>query len=463
MDDLRSLFEAQRRAARRPAPTLDERRDHLGMIAEMVMANRTRIERAMSEDFAVHPEQLTAMTEVLAVAGQAAYTIEQLPGWMEPDPRPADPALAGTATAAIEYQPKGVTGIISPWNFPFLLSLGPLIDMLAAGNRVLIKPSEHTPASSALLRDMVAETFAPDHVAVVTGDLQLARQFPTLPWDHLLYTGNAAVGREVALAAARNLTPLTLELGGKNPAIVEVVDAETVAQIVGGKMVKSGQVCIAPDYCLVPAAQAAEFVDLARSYVADDYSRSPDCTGIVTDRHLDRLLALLDEAKDSGCEVITLEPGAEVDRATRRIPLTLVLDPDDDLGLMREEIFGPILPVKTYTSLDEAIDYVNAGDRPLGLYVFTSDATVARDVLDRTISGGACVNTCALQGALPSLGFGGSGASGYGRHRGVEGFREFSNARGVVIRGENDALAAFHPPYSGLAQAVVTAAFSQEG
>jgi coniferyl-aldehyde dehydrogenase len=448
MADLRALFDAQRRAAR--TPTLDERREHLGRLAAMVMRARPRIEQAMAEDFAVHPEQLTALTEVFGVAGQAAYAAEQLPAWTAPQRRHVDPAFFGGATAAIEYQPKGVLGVISPWNFPFLLSLGPLADMLAAGNRVIIKPSELAPTCADLLRELVDETFDPDHVTVVCGGLDLAKEFPTLPWDHLLYTGNSAVGREVAMAAARNLTPLTLELGGKNPAIVHTVDAETVAQIIGNKAVKSGQVCIAPDYCLVPAARLTDFIDLARAHVSAGYSASPDCTGIITDRHLDRLLAMLDEAKAGGHEIITLEPGAVPDRATRRIPLTLVIDPDDDLQIMREEIFGPILPVKTYTRLDNAIAYVNGGDRPLALYVFTPDEAVARHVLDNTISGGACVNTCAVQGVLPSLGFGGTGTSGYGLHRGIEGFREFSNQRGVVTRGEGDAIDTFFPPYTGL-------------
>ncbi|TDC86476.1 aldehyde dehydrogenase family protein [Actinomadura sp. 7K507] len=446
MADLRAVFDAQRRAVR--TPTLDERRGHLGRLAAAVMQARPRIEQAMSEDYGVHPEQLTALTEVFGVAGQAAHAAEHLPDWMAPEERYADPDLFGSATAAFEYQPKGVLGIISPWNFPFLLSLGPLVDMLAAGNRVVIKPSELTPTCAELLRDLVTETFDPDHVAVVCGGLDLAKEFPTLPWDHLLCTGNSAVGREVAMAAARNLTPLTLELGGKNPAIVQTVDAESVAQIVGSKAVKSGQVCIAPDYCLIPATRTADFIDLARAHVSAGYSASADCTAILTDRHLDRLLAMLDEARARGHQIITLEPGAEVDRATRRIPLTLIIDPDDDLQVMREEIFGPVLPVKTYETLDEAIAYVNAGDRPLGLYVFTPDDAVARHVLDRTTSGGACVNTCAIQGVLPSLGFGGTGASGYGLHRGVEGFREFSNQRGVFTRGEGDTIDAFFPPYA---------------
>lgn len=465
IEGLRSAFAAQKEAFRRNGPpSVQERQGHLGALIGMVMGAREQIQDAVAADFAVHPHQLTTLSEVLGVAGQAMYAAEQLPEWAAPQERVVDPNAFGSASAAIEYQPKGVTGIISPWNFPFLLALGPLVDMLAAGNRVIIKPSEHAPASAELLRELVARTFDPDHVTVACGGADLARTFTTLTWDHLLYTGNATVGREVAVAAARNLVPVTLELGGKNPAIVhsDSVDAETVAQIVGGKLAKNGQVCIATDYCLVPRSQLAEFVELARDYVAraaPGYSSSTDCTGIISERHLERLEGMLQEATDSGCEVVSLEPGAKVDRETRQMPISLLIDPAGELAVMREEIFGPLLPVRTYDTIDEAIEYVNAGDRPLGLYVFARDPKVARTVLDRTISGGACVNTTAVQGVLPSLGFGGSGASGYGRHRGVEGFREFSNARGVVVRGEGDAIAAFFPPYSGVAQAIVDATF----
>ncbi|WP_331755683.1 aldehyde dehydrogenase family protein [Streptomyces sp. NBC_01643] len=465
---LETLFAAQNKAFRsNGAPSIEERRAHLGSLAQMLFVNRERIQQALISDFAVHPKQFTDLAEVLGIAGQAMYASEHLEEWAAPEERFIDPQAFGSAQAMIHYQPKGVVGVISPWNLPFLLSLGPVVDMLAAGNRVIIKPSEHTPACSTLLQEMIAETFESDHVAVVCGGLELAKSFPKLAWDHLLYTGNSAVGREIALAAAQNLVPVTLELGGKNPVIVhsDSVNAETVAQIIGCKMVKNGQLCITPDYCLVPRDQVAEFVELAKKYLADclpGYAGSSDCVGVVSDRHLDRLIDMLQEAGEQGGVIVDLEPGAQVNRDTRQMPMSIVLDPPDDVRVMQEEIFGPILPIKSYDSIDEAIEYVNSGERPLGLYVFTEDQSVAEHVLDRTVSGGACVNTCAIQGSLPSLGFGGSGASGYGRHRGIEGFREFSNTRGVVVRGENDAIAAFFPPYAGLAQAIVSAAFGDE-
>jgi len=469
--NLRAAFASQKAAfIREVFPSLDERREHLGALAGMVVGNRDRIRAAMSEDFGVHPELFTDLIETLGVAGRAMYAAEQLEAWMAPEERPADPALFGTARAAVRQQPKGVVGNISPWNFPFDLSLGPLVEMLAAGNRVIIKPSEYTPACGELLRDMIAAPFDPDRVTVVTGGLELARMFPTLTWDHLLYTGSPEVGRLIALAAAENLVPVTLELGGKNPVVVheDSVTAETVAQIIGTKLVKNGQMCISADYCLVPRGSVDAFVRLAQEHVTEHlpgYAGSANCTGIVSARHLDRLAGLLDEARESGARVVPLEPEAEINRSTRQMPLSLVVDPSESTGVMQEEIFGPILPIKPYDTLDEAIDYVNAAARPLGLYVFAEDEAVAERVLAQTSSGGACVNTCAIQGALPSLGFGGVGNSGTGRHHGIEGFREFSNPRGVVVRGKNDLVDVLFPPYGQLAEAVVGAAFggSQDG
>lgn len=461
---LHNMFDSQRASfIRAGAPPVTERLDHLAALAAMVVSNRGRIEEAMVADFAIHPEELTVMTEVLAVAGQAGYISEQLPLWAGPQERHVDSALFGSARAEMRYQPKGVLGVMGPWNLPFSLTLGPAADMLGAGNRVIIKPSESAPACAELLQEMVAATFDVDRLAVVCGGLELAQVFATLPWGHLLYTGNSAVGRQVATAAARNLVPVTLELGGKNPAIVHTdrVNDDTICQILGNKLVKSGQICIAPDYCLVPSGLVAEFVDRTRTYLqaaVPSYPNTPDCVGIVNDYHLERLTRLRDEAVVRECEIITFPADGGTATVTRQMPLSLVIDPPDDLALMQDEIFGPLLPIKPYDSVDEAIAFVNSGPSPLGLYVFADDTAFVERILNHTTSGGACVNTCAIQGALPSLGFGGAGYSGYGRHRGIEGFREFSHQRGVVARGDGDLIHAFFPPYSGLARSVVNAA-----
>jgi len=464
--ELEQIVERQRAAfLADPYPSLQERRELLEALAGMVIAHRTQIQEAMSADFGVHPTVATDLIEVLGVAGRAAYAAERLEAWMAAEPREVDPALFGSARAFVQPQPKGVVGNIVPWNFPFDLSVGPLVEMLAAGNRVVIKPSDYTPACGELLRDMVRSTFDRDRVDVVVGGLELAKGFTNVRWDHLLYTGSPAIGREIAKAAAEQLVPVTLELGGKCPAIVtdDSIDTETVKQVLGTKAIKSGQMCITVDYCLVPRDRLEDFARLAAEHVRDampGFCTSESCTGIITTRHRERIERLLDEARERGAEVRSLEDAPDTATDARQLPLALVLDPPDDLGIMREEIFGPILPVKPYDVLDEAIQHVNSGERPLALYVFAKDEAVADDVLRRTTSGGACVNAAAAHGALPSLPFGGIGQSGSGRHHGIEGFREFSNLRGVFVRGEGDLIETFAPPYGPQAEAVVDAAFA---
>ncbi len=454
IDRMRAAFQAQRDAfASDRKPTLAERRHRIERLIGMMVGNRARIRAALAADFGAHPAAASDLIEVLGVVGRAQYVLANLEEWMRPSTRDTDPAMLGTARAFVDYQPKGVVGNIVPWNFPFDLSVGPLIEMLAAGNRVMIKPSDYTPACGSLLAEMVGAAFDPTLVHVANGGLDLARAFADLPWDHLLYTGSPNVGRQVMQAAARNLTPVTLELGGKCPAILTPgsVNQENVKSVIGTKIVKNGQMCISVDYCLVPRPDIDRFVELSTAFMQDaapDYSRGEECTGIISDRHLDRLSDMLDEARAHQSRVVTLESAGPLDRTTRRMPMSLVIDPAPELRMMKEEIFGPILPVVPYDDLDAAISTINAGERPLGLYVFGDDPSVTDGVLDRTISGGASVNTCAVQGALPSLGFGGVGMSGMGRHHGIEGFREFSNPRGTVVRGANDHIDAFFSPYA---------------
>ncbi len=451
--NLHTAFAAQGRAfAADRAPTLEERQARVGKLIPMLLGNRERIAAALAADFGAHPKGASDLIEVMGVVGRAQYVLAHLEEWMRPSPREVDAGLFGTGHAYMQLQPKGVIGNIVPWNFPFDLSVGPMIEMLAAGNRVIVKPSEYAPACAELLAKMVAETFDPALVHVAVGGEYLARAFAAMPWDHLLYTGSPNVGRLVMAAAAPNLTPVTLELGGKCPALMTPgsVTARNVETIIGTKIVKSGQMCVSPDYALVPRADLEAFVDHARAFmtrVAPDYARGDEATGIISLRHLDRLEALLRDARDHQARIVTLEADATADRATRRMPMSLVIDPAPGLRLMEEEIFGPILPVVLYNDLDAAIEHINAGERPLGLYVFGEPAQTDR-VLAHTHSGGVSVNACALQGALPSLGFGGSGMSGMGRHHGIEGFREFSNARGIVVRGEGDMIDAFYAPYA---------------
>ncbi len=461
---LETAFAAQRAAfAADRDPSIETRRERLGALIGMLATNRERIAAAIAQDFGAHPAPASDLIEVLGPIGRAQYVLEHLEKWMRPSPRDMDAALFGTARAYVQYQPKGVVGNIVPWNFPFDLSVGPMVEMLAAGNRVIVKPSEFTPACAELLREMVAATFDPMLVTVAVGGLELARAFSATPWDHLLYTGSPNVGRQVMAAAAANLTPVTLELGGKCPAILTPgsVTPANVEAVIGTKIIKNGQMCVSVDYALVPRAEMETFVDHARAFMeraAPNYSKGEECTGMISTRHLDRMGEMLDEARERQSRVVTLEADGTVDPVTRRMPMSLVLDPARDLRIMQEEIFGPILPVVPYDELDAAVAGVNAGERPLGLYVFGDDAAVTDRVLAETHSGGAAVNTCAVQSALPSMGFGGSGMSGMGRHHGIEGFREFSNPRGVVVRGEGDLIDAFYAPYAkaaGLVQAVL--------
>ena len=465
--DLASAFASQERAfAADRSPSIEVRRERLAALIGMMMTNRERIGDALAADFGVHPRPASDLIEVLGVVGRAQYVLENLDEWMKPSVRHTDPALHGTAQAFVQYQPKGVIGNIVPWNFPFDLSVGPLTEMLAAGNRVIIKPSEYTPACGELLREMVAAAFDPNLVHVALGGLDLAQAFSATPWNHLLYTGSPNVGRQVMQAAAANLTPVTLELGGKCPAILTPgsVTAANVESVIGTKIIKNGQMCISVDYALVPRGEVDAFVDYAKAFMAEaapDYARGDEVTGIISPRHLGRLTDMLEEARARQGRIVTLERDDTADVAARRMPISLVVDPPSDLRLMQEEIFGPILPVVPYDDLETALAEINAGERPLGLYVFGEDDALTRSVIERTHSGGACINTCAVQGALPSLGFGGSGMSGMGRHHGIEGFREFSNQRGVVIRGEGDLISAFYSPYAkaaGLVDAVLSGA-----
>ena len=379
--ELHAAFKAQRAAFHTDRqPSLEERRARIGRLIEMLLGHRERISAALNSDFGSHPAPASDLIEVLGPVGRAQFVLQRLEDWMKPVPREVDPAVMGSATAYIQYQPKGVVGNIVPWNFPFDLSVGPMIEMLAAGNRVMIKPSEFTPACAVLLREMVAEAFDPTLVDVATGGLELARAFSELALDHLLYTGSANVGRQVKAAAARNLMPVTLELGGKCPAVL-TPGAVTATSVEQHHRHQDDQE--RPDVhlgrLLPGAARRARSVrELAVDHVrrvAADYSRSPDCTGIISVRHLDRLSAMLQEARERGCRVVDLEADGGVDRATRRMPLSLVIDPAPDLRIMQEEIFGPILPVVPYDTVDGAIE---ASTPATGRSGSTCSATIPR-------------------------------------------------------------------------------------
>lgn len=456
---LNALFDRQKKAfANNPCPSRKEREERLDALTGAVVANRDRISEALRSDFGAHPDMQSDFIEVFGVAGRLQLAKSMLGEWMKVDARDLDPVMYGSSKAYVTPQPKGVIGNMVPWNFPFDIGVGPLAEMIAAGNSVIIKPSDMTPACSELMKEMLKAVIDEDIVGVVPGDIELAKAFPKLPWDHLLYTGNPQVARYVAGEAAKNLTPLTLELGGKCPALFTsgAVSREQVAMVLRTKMVKNGQMCVSPDYVLAPRDSIDAFVGHARAFMKEaspNYVDSEDITGIISDRHVARLQSLLSDATKAGADVINLGQASKTN--DRRMPIHLVVNPPANSELMREEIFGPILPVVAYDKLDDAVASIQRGERPLGVYAFTSDEALKARILAQTHSGGVTFNGCALQAAQPNMGFGGSGLSGYGRHHGIEGFREFSNPRGVVDFDPTSMAMNVAPPYGDVAKAIL--------
>jgi coniferyl-aldehyde dehydrogenase len=465
---LASLFTAQKRAfLGGQYPSLEERLKRLEALKGVCRTIRPQLGATLAQDFGSHDPTIGMLWELGGVLGRIRHATTHLARWLEPVEREEDPTFPGSRSH-VRYQPKGVVGNMAPWNFPVDLTIGPLVDILAAGNRAIVKPSELAPYTGELVQKAVAEHFDAETVAVVTGGLDLAKAFARTPWDHLIYTGNPVVARSVMAAAAANLTPVTLELGGKCPSIVapDRLNDDTFREILSVKAVKSGQVCLNTDYAMVPRARLEEALKLIAStweQMFPTFVENPHATGIINERHYERLTSYVAEAKRKGARVIELNPGGETpSRERRKFPFTLVVDPDDSLTVMQDEIFGPILVVKTYGDLGEAIDYVNAHERPLALYVFTDDDAVVNRVLATTTSGGVSVNSIAVHVANPSLPFGGIGNSGMGYHHGYEGFQTFSHARAVFRRGEMNAWEMMRPPYTEQFAAIANALFDSE-
>ena len=414
---------------------------------------------AIDRDFRGRAHAETRLLEIFPALEALRHARRRLDRWMRPR-RAATSLWFRPGSSRLVPQPLGVVGIVVPWNYPLYLAISPLASALAAGNRCLVKMSEAAPATGTLLARLVAERFSPEVLAVVNGGPDLAREFVALPFDHLLFTGSTAVGRDVMRAAAANLTPVTLELGGKSPAIVgrEVDVAAAAASVLHGKCLNAGQTCIAPDYALVPVERVDAFVAAARTAVARMYPTlrdNPDFTAIVSDRHRERLAGYLEEAREQGAQVVELNPAGERFDGSPKLPPTLVLGARDSLRLMNEEIFGPILPVVPYETVDQAIAYVNARPRPLALYVFDHDARAVDRILDRTVSGGVTVNDTLLHVAQEDLPFGGVGASGMGEYHGLAGFERFSKRKAVFRQSRLNAVRLFRPPYGGRFRALM--------
>lgn len=454
---MQELLDRQRREFLEHGPPSAELRiQRLDRLIASLIEHETRIIDACVSDFGHRSRDTSRWTEVAAVIEGIKYCKKHLRDWVKPERRKTmfPLGLLG-AKAEIRYQPLGVVGIVSPWNFPVYLALGPLAGALAAGNRALIKPSEVAPASAEIIAAIVRKAFDESEVAVVTGSPEVGSAFTRLPFDHLLFTGGTSIGRHVMRAAADNLVPVTLELGGKCPVIVgKGADMQDVAaKVINTKCLNAGQICLAPDYVLVSSERRGELVDALRAALGSMYDGlldNPDYTSVVNERHRKRIQGYLDDARQKGAELVELNPRNESfeGQKANKMPPTLVLNPTDDMTIMKEEIFGPAMPIKTYDRIDDAIRYVNAHDRPLALYYFGHDQEERERVLSRTTSGGVTVNDVMMHIAQDDLPFGGVGASGMGAYHGREGFLRFSHARSVFTQTKIDALGKMlRPPY----------------
>ena len=453
---LQALLDAQHLASRAQIEVpLALRRDRLLRIRKLLDERGAALAQAVNADFGVRSPQLTEIADIFVLRSLLSSTLKQLPKWMKPV-KVRTPLYLQPSRAYLQRQPLGVVGVVSPWNYPVQLSLGPVITALAAGNRVMLKPSELTPRTSALLADLIAKAFAPDELCVVQGDGQLAAAFAGLPFDHLFFTGSTAVGRKVAEAAAANLTPTTLELGGKSPCIIDAsCDLDKAAiKIAHGKLLNAGQTCIAPDYVLLPRGSETAFGEAFARAVAvlfPTITGNPDYAAIISPRHLERLQALLAQAEGEGARLQTVQPDmtgvAGVGAASRQMAPVLVFDVPPVSKLLSEEIFGPILPVIPYASIDEAIRHVNARPRPLALYWFGTDTGSRDHVLANTVSGGVTVNDTLMHIAHENLPFGGVGESGWGAYHGETGFLRLTQQKPVMVQSRWARGDLFYPPY----------------
>ncbi|CRM22905.1 Coniferyl aldehyde dehydrogenase [Pseudomonas sp. 24 E 13] len=460
LDHLQDLFEAQRRAyAANPMPPAAQRRQWLKALRDVLSNERQALINAISQDFSHRSADETLFAELMPSLQGIHYASKHLKGWMKPSRRAVGIAFQ-PASAKVIYQPLGVVGVIVPWNYPLYLAVGPLVGALAAGNRVMLKLSESTPATGELLKALLAKIFPEDLVCVVLGEAEVGMAFSTLRFDHLLFTGATSIGRHVMRAAAEHLTPVTLELGGKSPAIVsaDVPLKDAAERIAFGKALNAGQTCVAPDYVLVPEDRVEGFVEAYSEAIRGFYptlTDNPDYTAIINERQLARLNAYAKDATDKGATLIALYDQGQA----RRMPHSLLLNVSDEMTVMQDEIFGPLLPIVPYRGIDEAFAYINQRPRPLALYYFGYNKSEQDRVLHETHSGGVCLNDTLLQVAQDDLPFGGIGPSGMGHYHGREGFLTFSKAKGVLVKQRLNAAKLIYPPYGKSIQTLIQKLF----
>lgn len=462
-DSLQTLLNTQKSAYQlAPAPTTQHRIAQLTSLKDALLAHQDDLVAALDQDYGQRSAQDTLISDILPCVMNINYTIKHLKKWMKPQRRHAG-LLLSPAKVTVHYQPLGVIGIMVPWNFPVMLSIGPLITTIAAGNRAMIKLSEFTPHTNTVLTKMLASIFDNDTVAVVEGEADVAAAFSALPFNHLIFTGSTTVGRHVMRAAADNLTPVTLELGGKSPVIIadDMPIATAVERLIYGKCLNAGQICVAPDYIFCPEDKVADFITAYQQQFQKMYgkkSTSNDYGNVINDTQHSRLLSWLDDAINKGAKV-TSASGQDIDRGSRQLATQLVTGTTDDMLLMQGEIFGPILPIIGYKNLNDAISYINDRPRPLALYIMSFDEATQQELLTRTHSGGVCINETIFHVAADDAPFGGVGDSGMGHYHGKEGFLTFSKAKTVLSRGKLNTGKLVHPPYGGFIQKMMLKMF----
>lgn len=471
-DQMRATLETMRSDFTKALPEpLSVRRDRIDRAIAMLVEQGQRFCEAVSEDFGNRSHDLTLMTDLNPSISALKHARKHMAAWSRGEKRGTmfPLGLLG-AKARVEYQPKGVVGVIAPWNFPIGMVMVPLAGILSAGNRAMVKPSEFTPRVTALFEEVVPQYFDANELAVVSGGAEVGKAFSELPFDHIIFTGATSVGKHIMRAAAENLTPVTLELGGKSPVIVSPsANMDKLAdRVTLGKMMNAGQICLAPDYVLVPEEQEPALVEKIKASASAMYPTlldNDDYTSVVNDRHHARLSAYIEDACAKGADVEVVNPSGDDFAAanSRKMPLHIIRNVTDDMKVMQEEIFGPLLPVKKVASVDAAIDYVNGRDRPLGLYYFGDDSNEERRVLDRTISGGVTVNDVIFHVAMEDLPFGGVGPSGMGNYHGEDGFKTFSHAKAVFKQtGVNVAkLSGMKPPYGPTTKKTIAQTFKK--
>ena len=465
-DNLNKILEKQKKAHLRDGPlSVEIRKEWIDRCIALLIKYQNEIVDAISKDFGHRSTESSLLADVAGSIGSLKSAKENIKKWVKPEKRKVTPAILGLlgAKLRVEYQPLGTVGVISPWNFPVTLTFGPLGSIFAAGNRAMIKPSEFTPKTSELMKTMFEEAFTEEEVAVFTGGPDLGEAFSSLPFDHLLFTGATSIAKHVMRAASENLVPVTLELGGKSPVIISKNTNfdMSVKRVMAGKTMNAGQICLAPDYVFVPKDKKEDFISQSKKTVSEMYPSlkdNPDYTSVINQRHYDRLQGYVEEAKEKGFEVVEINPSNEdfSQQAHHKIPPTLIVDPDDSLSVMKEEIFGPILSVKTYEDIEDTVDYINSNDRPLGLYYFGDDKKEMQSVLENTTSGGVTINDVVFHVGQENAPFGGVGPSGTGSYHGIEGFKNFSHTKTIYTQSSFDGLfGLFRPPFGAKAKSAI--------